>query len=163
MADLQGDAMSDSSPTLDDRIDSLRLILASCGFDVRAWRSKRLYLHSYGRDIKAWLEPGSVQPGLPADGWRLFVTSTWRASRQNGLRCKGVKHAILRDLFAAGLISAPPPERWQDVVLDAPLSEKAAIRRYESGCKLVSCEAMRFPQRRARDPYGELRAMHGSD
>jgi hypothetical protein len=66
-------------------------------------------------------------------------------------------------LFAAGLISAPPPQRWQDVQLDAPKAARPPIIRYEGVCTPAFVATMRFPDRRARDPYAALRALHQSD
>ena len=150
----------DPSPT-----DELCRALRVCGFDARSWRGQRIYIRGYGRDIKAWLSGEPDTTGiLPADAWRLAVTSSWRAALQNGLRCKGVKHAILSDLHVAGLISVEPPARWQDVVLDAPHAVRSPITRYEGGCVVASpADVMRFPERRPRDPYAALRAFHRSD
>lgn len=112
-------------------VDELARILIACGFDARAWRGQRIYLGGYGRDITAYLEPRDLSAEFPADGARLDVRSSWQAARYNGLRCKGVKHEILKDLWRARLISSPPPERWQDVSLaDAPVV-RPPIRPFE--------------------------------
>jgi len=147
--------------------DELAAALAYCGFNVRRWKGERLYLSGYGRDISAYLETAAPPGPAPADGYRLVVTSSWRAPRHNGLRCKGVKHALLCDLFAAGLIGAPPPPSWQDVILDAPQSERPAIRRYAAKAAALqdvtraeSPTLRSLPARRQRDPYAELRALH---
>lgn len=108
-------------------------LMRRCGFYVRAWRGARLYIDGYGRDISAYLEP-PIEPGAaPLDNCALIVRSNWRAPNHNGLRCKGVKHAMLTDLYRAELISEPPPAHWRDVQLDTreakrsirPLSEVA--------------------------------------
>lgn len=108
-------------------------LMHRCGFHVRAWRGARLYIDGYGRDISAYLEP-PIEPGAaPLDHCPLIVRSNWRAPNHNGLRCKGVKHAMLTDLYRAELISDPPPAHWRDVPLDTreakrsirPLSEVA--------------------------------------
>jgi hypothetical protein len=98
--------------------DSLAAMLLAHGFRAKAYHGSRVYLDGYGRDVKAWLEPGASGE-LPADGAFLHVRSSWR-SHLNGLRCKGVKHAILTDLYAAGFLSSPPPEDWRRVRLDEP-------------------------------------------
>lgn len=146
-------------------IEDLCRILRACGFDASSWRGQRIYIRGYGRDIKAWLSPGPDAGGsLPVDAFRLIVTSTWRAALHNGLRCKGVKHAILCDLYAAGLMSAAPPARWQDVVLDTPHAVRPPISRYDGGCEAgSSVSTMRFPDRRPHDPYAALRALQRSD
>lgn len=104
--------------------EALAAIMTSCGFSVRVWRGQRVYLDGYGRDINAYLAPLDLDSAFPADKAKLVVRSSWQAHRYNGLRCKGVKHAIWKDLFQACLVSAPPPERWQDVPLadDAPVA-----------------------------------------
>lgn len=108
-------------------------LMRRCGFQVRAWRGTRLYIDGYGRDISAYLAP-PIEPGAaPLDHCPLIVRSNWRAPNHNGLRCKGVKHAMLSDLYRAELISVPPPAHWRDVPLDTreakrsirPLSEVA--------------------------------------
>ena len=139
-------------------VDDLTRALTYCGFHVRPWKGERVYLAGYGRDIKAYLTPDATKGVLPADGWHLTVTSSWRMPRYNGLRCKGVKHAILTDLFVAGLISAPPPPRWQDVDLEAPLSRRPTIKRFDP--EAPPALTVLWPQRRSRDPYAALRALH---
>lgn len=109
----------------------LARILAACGFAVRLWRSQRIYLSGYGRDISAYLEPGADLGPRPCDGVRLEVRSNWQAARYNGLRCKGVKHAILHDLWTARLLSESPPARWQDVTLCDRTETRSALRPYE--------------------------------
>lgn len=113
------------------RVLALVEALTYCGFACRVWREQRVYLHGYGRDITAYLEPCDDDGLRPADGAGLDVRSNWQAAKHNGLRCKGVKHAILKDLWAARLISEPPPEKWQDVVLVEPRPAGRAIRPYE--------------------------------
>lgn len=112
-------------------VDELARILIACGFDARVWRGQRVYLGGYGRDISAYLEPRGLSAEFPADGARLDVRSSWQAARYNGLRCKGVKHEILKDLWRARLISTPPPERWQDVSLADALAVRPLIRPFE--------------------------------
>ncbi|MFZ4602984.1 MAG: hypothetical protein ACOYM8_11050 [Caulobacterales bacterium] len=108
----------------------LAAIMTACGFSVRVWRDARVYLNGYGRDVRAYLEPRTLDPQAPAADAKLVVSSTWQAPRYNGLRCKGVKHAILKDLWTAQLISAPPPERWQDVTLADEAVTAQTIRPY---------------------------------
>lgn len=112
-------------------------LMRCCGFHVRVWRAARIYIEGYGRDISAYLEP-PIEPGAaPLDHCPLIVRSNWRAPNHNGLRCKGVKHAMLTDLYRAELISEPPPAHWRDVPLDArettrsirPLSEVSVSER----------------------------------
>jgi hypothetical protein len=98
--------------------------LTAAGFSVRPWRDQRLYLAGYGPCIKAYLEPPKAPGAKPCDGARLVVQSSW-SSKHSALHAKGVKHAVLQDLFAAGLLSAPPPSRWQDV----PLDDRPQLRR----------------------------------
>lgn len=141
------------------RLDHLCTILSACGFNARLWKGFRIYLSGYGRDIKAYLQTDAAPGPLPADGFRLVVTSSWNAPRYNGLRCKGVKHAILEDLFAARLISAPPPLRWQDVELDAPQATRRPIRPYLPASPQPP-EETPLPARQSRDPYAALRALH---
>jgi hypothetical protein len=98
--------------------DELALILIANGFRAKVYRETRIYLGGYGRDISAWLEK-ETSGALPADGSVLHVRSSWR-SQHNALRCKGVKHAILLDLHAAGLLSVAPPDDWRRVTLEEP-------------------------------------------
>lgn len=120
----------------------------------------RLYISGYGRDIKAYLCIADEGGPLPADGCSLVVTSNWSAPRYNGLRCKGVKHAILEDLFAARLISTPPPLRWQDVELDAPQAKRPVIRPFAPQDETRDRAEVSLPTRHPRDPYEALRALH---
>lgn len=113
------------------RVLALAEALTYCGFQLRVWRDQRVYLQGYGRDITAYLEPRACDGQRLADGARLDVRSNWQAAKHNGLRCKGVKHSILKDLWAARLISEPPPEKWQDVMLSEPRPDGGAIRPYE--------------------------------
>lgn len=142
-------------------IDALSEILSACGFNVRLYRGGRLYISGYGKDIKAYLHEGPILGPLPADGYALSVSSTWRAAQYNGLRCKGVKHAILEDLYTARLITAPPPRRWQDVELEAPHGARRAIQPYMPSMPRVS-ETDTLPARHPLDPYAALRAAHRS-
>lgn len=112
----------------------LASIMTACGFTVRLWRDQRVYLADYGRDITAYLEPQPILPMCPADGARLDVRSSWRSERYNGLRCKGVKHAILKDLWAAQLISTKPPADWKDVPLTDKSEPRPPLRPYEASC-----------------------------
>lgn len=101
-------------------------LMTRCGFTVRPWRS-RLYLDGYGRDISAYVEM-ALEPGAaPLDGAMLTVVSNWR-SRHNGLRCKGVKHAILSDLYRAELVSEAPPAHWRDVPLERAKETRPIVR-----------------------------------
>ena len=135
--------------------------MSACGFNVRLYRDRRLYISGYGRDIKAYLEPCDHNGPLPADGYALHVASTWRAPQFNGLRCKGVKHAILEDLFAARLISTAPPTKWQEVELDTAQGKRPTIKPF-AGCVEARSSGVEtsIPPRHARDPYAQLRAMH---
>ncbi|MBL8558141.1 MAG: hypothetical protein JNM47_05435 [Hyphomonadaceae bacterium] len=144
-------------------IEDLAAILSACGLTVRLWKGQRLYLSGYGRDIKAYLAPQGDGP-LPADGYALTVTSSWNMPRYNGLRCKGVKHAILEDLFLAGVISAPPPADWKQVQLEAPHSMRPPIIPY-AGAFTKEGDTREMaptppPHRHPRDPYAVLRDMH---
>jgi hypothetical protein len=161
--------------------DDLCEALVYCGFRVRRWKGERLYLGGYGRDISAYLEPDCGGGPSPADGYRLVVTSSWRAARYNGLRCKGVKHAIWGDLYRAALVSAPPPVDWQGVTLDEASAVRPLIRPYAAKPAAIAGEAgmvfgvagresrceisktAHWPARRERDPYAPLRALHRSD
>lgn len=111
--------------------ETLAAIMTGCGFSVRLWRGRRVYLDGYGRDVSAYLEPLAADPSFPADAAKLVVRSSWQAHRYNGLRCKGVKHAIWKDLYEAKLISAPPPERWQDVAVTDEAPGRRTLRPYE--------------------------------
>lgn len=100
------------------------------GFRAKLYGVNRIYIAGYGRDISAWLtSPTSQAPSVAspssADGLFLYVSSSWR-SPHNGLRCKGVKHAILTDLHAAGFLSSPPPGDWRRVMLDEPRNSVVA-------------------------------------
>lgn len=102
------------------------------GFRAKLYAGNRIYIAGYGRDISAWLTPpasptASIASLGSADGLFLHVRSSWR-SPHNGLRCKGVKHAILTDLHAAGFLSSPPPGDWRRVALDEPRNSVAASR-----------------------------------
>jgi hypothetical protein len=145
-------------------LEDLSSILSACGFSVRTWKGQRLYLSGYGRDIKAYLHPATPHGPLPADGFALVVTSSWNMPRYNGLRCKGVKHAILEDLFLAGVISTSPPPDWKQVTLDAPHAARPAIIPYADAMTCgasAKCAAIGAPPaRHGRDPYAPLRAMH---
>lgn len=114
------------------RVLALAGALKYCGFECRVWRDQRVYLHGYGRDITAYLEPFGDEGLALADGARLDVRSNWQAAKHNGLRCKGVKHAILKDLWAARLVTTPPPEKWQDVMLVEPRPDGRAIRPFDA-------------------------------
>ncbi len=135
-------------------------ILSVCGFNARLYRGGRIYISGYGRDIKAYLHQKGGDGPLPADGYALDVSSSWRAAQYNGLRCKGVKHAILEDLYAARLISTPPPRRWQDVTLDAPLAARRTITPFVSPRDRGAVANVDFPERQERDPYAALREVH---
>lgn len=108
--------------------------LEACGLRVSVWRDKRVYLHGYyGRDIRAYVEPLADQSN--ADGAHIVVESNWRSPQQS-LRCKSVKHAILSDLYTAGVLSSPPPADWRAVTLEerprtAPLLASASARAEE--------------------------------
>ena len=106
---------------------SLAAILAQCGFDVQSWKGERIYLSGYGQSVRAYLTPPSLPGGRPCDGAGLVVTSFWKSAK-SALHAKGVKHAILKDLHTAGLMSERPPARWQDVSLDAAPAAKRHIR-----------------------------------
>lgn len=149
-------------------LEELASILSACGLSVRLWKGQRLYLSGYGRDIKAYLSPQSGDGPLPADGYALTVTSSWNMPRYNGLRCKGVKHAILEDLFLAGVISTPPPADWKQVALEAPHAARPPIIPY-AGASLRGAETREAfssvtpsppPHRHPRDPYAVLRDLH---
>lgn len=149
-------------------LEELASILSVCGLSVRLWKGQRLYLSGYGRDIKAYLAPQGGDGPLPADSYALTVTSSWNMPRYNGLRCKGVKHAILEDLFLAGVISTPPPADWKQVALEAPHAARQPIIPY-AGASLrgaETCEASSNvapsppPHRHPRDPYAVLRDLH---
>lgn len=105
---------------------SLAQRMIASGFNVRPWREKRLYLSGYGPCIKVYIEPACAAGLKPCDGARIVVTSSW-ASQRAALHAKGVKHAVLQDLYKAGLLSAPPPDRWQDVALDDRPRPRPAI------------------------------------
>lgn len=114
-----------------DAASLLAATLLQCGLDAEAWKGERVYLSGYGTAVRAYLTIPSLpldQLGArPCDGANLVVTSFWKSTK-SGLHAKGVKHAILSDLYAAGLISEAPPARWQDVALDAPLGARRSIR-----------------------------------
>lgn len=140
---------------------SLSEIMSACGFNVRLYRDSRVYISGYGRDIKAYLAPCDGVGPLPADGYALHVASSWRAPQFNGLRCKGIKHAILEDLYTARLITLAPPAKWQEVELDASHGKRPTIRPYETGEQTnVSGSETAMPARHARDPYAPLRELH---
>jgi len=142
-------------------LDALSQILSACGFNARLWKGSRIYLSGYGKDIKAYLQEGALRGPLPADGYELTISSTWRMPQYNGLRCKGVKHAMLEDLFAARLISAPPPARWQDVDIHAPLAVRPKVKVYcDARDAQDIADADNLPDRHPRDPYAALRALH---
>jgi hypothetical protein len=109
----------------------LAITLRQCGFDADAWKGERVYLSGYGPAVRAYLTIPSLPldraGARPCDGANLVVTSFWKSTK-SGLHAKGVKHAILMDLHAAGLISEAPPARWQDVALEAPLGARRAVR-----------------------------------
>ena len=148
----------------DVSIDDLDQILSACGFSSRLWKGQRLYISGYGRDIKAYLQPDKMRGPLPADGYSLSVTSNWSAPRFNGLRCKGVMHAILQDLYRAGLISQEPPHRWQDVELGTGQGSRPVIQRYAGPQIEVVTKPKQAdrapPPRQPFDPYAALRALH---
>jgi hypothetical protein len=139
---------------------ALSEILSACGFNARLYKGGRIYISGYGKDIKACLVAGPISGPLPADGYALSVSSSWRAAQYNGLRCKGVKHAILEDLYAARLISMAPPARWQDVSLDAPHARRPAILPYRAPTEDIEVSNSDIPDRHTRDPYAALRSMH---
>ncbi|MBI1256569.1 MAG: hypothetical protein GC204_03775 [Chloroflexi bacterium] len=92
--------------------------LARYGFRVRLWNDRRIYLAGYGREISAYIEPlAGDDPML--DGARIVVESRWRSSKA-ALHAKGVKHAILKDLHDAGILSERPPDDWRKIRLDDP-------------------------------------------
>lgn len=93
-------------------LEACESALRTAGFQVRCWRDKRLYLIGYGRDIQAWIEHDDAR--IDADALR--ISTTWR-SRHAAARCKSVKHAILCDLYAAGLLAKAPPDHWRDLSL----------------------------------------------
>jgi hypothetical protein len=137
--------------------DELARILTGCGFDARVWRGQRVYLGGYGRDITAFFEPRTLCPEHPADGVRLDVRSSWQAARYNGLRCKGVKHAILKDLWRACLLSAPPPDRWQDV----PLTEAPLVRPVIRPFETQNSESAQHQKTRSADDHNDDRVVSG--
>jgi hypothetical protein len=149
-------------------LEDLAAILSACGLSVRLWKGQRLYLSGYGRDIKAYLTPQGGGGPLPADSYALTVTSSWNMPRYNGLRCKGVKHAILEDLYLAGVISAPPPADWKQVALEAPHAARPPIIPYAGALSNGSELREAFsnvtpsppPHRHPRDPYAVLRELH---
>lgn len=122
---------ADGTPARSDAASLLAAIMRECGFDAGAWKGERVYLSGYGAAIRAYLTIPSLpldRAGAPpCDGASLIVTSFWKSTK-SGLHAKGVKHAILMDLYAAGLISEAPPARWQDVSLEAPLGARRAVR-----------------------------------
>jgi hypothetical protein len=93
----------------------LAAFLEARGFRVRLWRERRVYVSGYGKDVSCAIEP--VADAKTLDDAVITVSSTWR-SPHAGLRCKGVKHTLLWDLFALGLLSQKPPRDWQAVKLD---------------------------------------------
>lgn len=95
--------------------ERLANFLEAHGLRVKLWRERRVYVFGYGRDVSCAIEPIPGEPTL--DRARILVTSNWR-SPHVGLRCKGVKHALLQDLFGLGLLSAAPPDDWRRVQLD---------------------------------------------
>jgi hypothetical protein len=104
--------------------DECAAALLAAGFRAKRYGEARIYIGGYGRDISAWLESDAAGV-LPVDGATLHVRSSWR-SPHNALRCKGVKHAILSDLHAAGLASVAPPEDWRQIRLDEQRSRPAS-------------------------------------
>lgn len=126
-----------STPDADDAASSLAAVLTRCGFDVESWKGERVYVSGYGAAVRAYLTVPSLphcatqlSGARPCDGATLVVTSFWKSTK-SGLHAKGVKHAILCDLYKAGLISERPPERWQDVALEGAQGAKRVIRRFD--------------------------------
>lgn len=115
-------------------------LMRRCGFHVRAWREARIYIDGYGRDISAYLEPPSEPGAAPLDNCPLIVRSNWRAPNHNGLRCKGVKHQMLTDLFKAELILTPPPDDWRHVLLDDRAGKHRVIRPLSQTESVISAE-----------------------
>lgn len=102
--------------------------LMKLGFQAKPYGATKIYLSGYGRDVSAYIDvAGDATGPRLADGRTLTVTSKWR-SPQNALRCKGVKHAIMVDLYNADLLTARPPEHWRDVVLDETPKPVRVIR-----------------------------------
>lgn len=137
-----GAALADeySAPHAGDAAASLAAVLTRCGFDAETWKGERVYVSGYGAAVRAYLTvpslphcaPASPSVARPCDGAALVVTSFWKSTK-SGLHAKGVKHAILCDLYKAGLISERPPERWQDVALEGAQGAKRVIRRFDDG------------------------------
>jgi len=125
-----------------DAVSMLADVLRRCGFDAEAWKGERIYLSGYGSAVRAYLTVPSLthaERARPCDGATVVVTSFWKSTK-SGLHAKGVKHAILCDLFKAGLISEQPPERWQDVTLAAVPGAKRVIRRLDDDADAASSE-----------------------
>lgn len=98
--------------------------MTAAGFSVRLWRDTRIYVHGYGCDITASIEP---LEGATLDAARIDIKTSWRSPHAT-LRCKGVKHALLVDLFDAGLLAAPPPDHWRQVrVEDRPRIKRITL------------------------------------
>lgn len=93
----------------------LAAFLEARGFRVRLWQERRVYVSGYGKDISCAIEP--VAGDRTLDKAVITVRSTWR-SPHAGLRCKGVKHTLLWDLYALGLLTETPPRDWQAVKMD---------------------------------------------
>lgn len=102
-----------------NQLDALEGTLNSIGVATKAWRAKRLYIQGQHKTISAYLalaEPTrETWPSL-MDGVTLHVESKWR-SHKSDLHAMGVKHAILKQLHAAGLLETPPPADWRSVKL----------------------------------------------
>lgn len=112
-------------------------VMTAAGFRVRLWRDTRIYVYGYGRDITACVEPVDAET---LDRARIEVTTNWRSAHAT-LRCKGVKHALLSDLFEAGLMAAPPPDHWREVRIE----ERPRIKRVVSSTPSKDADVMSWP------------------
>jgi hypothetical protein len=111
--------------------------LTAAGFKVRLWRDRRVYIQGYGRDIRAYIEPGA---STTLDDARIDITTSWR-SHHATMHCKGVKHALLSDLFDAGLLDTPPPDHWRLVRIE----DRPRIKRVVTLVPSQDADAMPWP------------------
>lgn len=110
-------------------IEALAQELRECGIPAKVWNEGKLFIDGYGRQLKISVSLSELGP-RPLDHATITVTTSWKSTKA-GLYCKGVKHALLVDLYLAGFTSTSPPDDWRKVVLDERPKVRVITRRVE--------------------------------
>jgi len=99
------------------QFDALLVELDRADLAPKKWRTQRIYIRGPHKTISAYFlvaDPERESWPHLMDGVTLHVESKWR-SHKSDLHAMGVKHAILKQLHAAGLLETPPPADWRAV------------------------------------------------